>query len=120
MTRRLLSFTFSRKDLEQLPRVNASSAHWTAVGHFDVVSNSPAHYGRFSDGTWWLYRVACSFPQPLEATNALADCVALYPLHLDCTVDSLPVRSQLGGFYGSWITVELTGPFKGEPGSEGW
>ncbi len=30
------------------------------------------------------------------------------------------VRPQPGGFYGGWITPELTGPFKGESGSEGW
>ena len=39
MTRCLLSFTFSRKDVEQLPWVNASSAHWTEVSHSDVGNN---------------------------------------------------------------------------------
>ncbi len=38
----------------------------------------------------------------------LADCVAFYPAALDCRVD------------GAWITPELFGPFKGEPGSEDW
>jgi hypothetical protein len=30
------------------------------------------------------------------------------------------VTPQPGGFYGGWITPELVGPFKGEPGSEHW
>ena len=27
---------------------------------------------------------------------------------------------QPGGFYGGWVTPEVVGPFKGEPGTEGW
>jgi len=50
----------------------------------------------------------------------LADCVALYAAGLDCRVDGAPVTPQPGGFYGGWITPELCGPFKGEPGSSGW
>lgn len=46
--------------------------------------------------------------------------VAFYPAALDCTVAGAPVRAQPGGFYGGWITPELVGPFKGEPGSEDW
>ena len=26
----------------------------------------------------------------------------------------------LSGFYGGWITDDIVGPFKGEPGTEGW
>lgn len=64
--------------------------------------------------------VAWSYPRPLEGAEALADCVAFYPAELDCRVDGAAVRPQPGGFYGGWITPELTGPFKGEPGSTGW
>jgi uncharacterized protein (DUF427 family) len=28
--------------------------------------------------------------------------------------------SQAGDFYGGWITSDIVGPFKGEPGTEGW
>ena len=67
-----------------------------------------------------VHKVAWSYPQPLAGAEALANCVAFYPGALDCRVDGAPVRSQPGGFYGGWITPELVGPFKGEPGSEGW
>ena len=30
------------------------------------------------------------------------------------------MRAQAGGFYGGWITDDVVGPFKGEPGTSGW
>ena len=35
-------------------------------------------------------------------------------------VDGEQARPQAGGFYGGWITDEVVGPFKGEPGTLGW
>ena len=35
-------------------------------------------------------------------------------------MDDERARPQPGGFYGGWITSDLAGPFKGEPGTEGW
>ena len=37
-----------------------------------------------------------------------------------CFVAGERVRPQPGGFYGGWITADLIGPFKGEPGTFGW
>ena len=50
----------------------------------------------------------------------IADHIAFYPTQLQCTVDGQQVFPQPSGFYGGWITPELVGPFKGEPGSESW
>ena len=80
----------------------------------------PAHYWGLVDGAYALRRVGWSYPQPLAGAEAIADCVALYPGELDCTVGGAAVAAQPGGFYGGWITPELVGPFKGVPGSEGW
>lgn len=80
----------------------------------------PARYWSLVDAQRRLDRVAWSYPQPLPGAEALADRVAFYAGDLDCTVDGAPVRPQPGGFYGGWITPELVGPFKGEPGSHGW
>jgi uncharacterized protein (DUF427 family) len=80
----------------------------------------PARYWTLVDGTRRLSGVAWSYPEPLPGAEALADCVAFYPAQLDCTVDGAPVTPQPGGFYGGWITPDLAGPFKGEPGSSGW
>ncbi len=37
-----------------------------------------------------------------------------------CLVDGVPVRAQPGDFYGGWITPDVVGPFKGDPGTWGW
>ena len=37
-----------------------------------------------------------------------------------CYVGDELATPQAGDFYGGWITPEITGPFKGEPGTEGW
>ena len=66
----------------------------------------PAQYWSLVDGDRSLVKVAWSYPQPLEGAEALANRVAFYPVDaLECRVDGAP---------------ELVGPFKGEPGSEGW
>lgn len=80
----------------------------------------PARYWSLVSGERRLPNVAWSYPQPLAGAEALAECVAFYPAALECTVDGAAVTAQPGGFYGGWITPELVGPFKGDPGSEGW
>ncbi|MBA4216012.1 MAG: hypothetical protein C0460_01625 [Methylibium sp.] len=80
----------------------------------------PATYWQLVDGTRRLERVAWSYPQPLPGAEPLAGCVAFYAHALSCEVGGQPVRPQPGGFYGGWITPDLAGPFKGDPGSGGW
>lgn len=80
----------------------------------------PASYWSLVEGERRLERVAWSYPKPLAGGEPLGGCVAFYPASLDCRVDGARVKPQPGGFYGGWITPELVGPFKGEPGSEGW
>lgn len=80
----------------------------------------PARYWTLVDGQRRLDRVAWSYPAPLAGAEVIADCVAFYPTHLVCTVGGVAVTPQPSGFYGGWITPELVGPFKGEPGSSEW
>jgi hypothetical protein len=35
-------------------------------------------------------------------------------------VDDVVATPQPGGFYGGWVTPDVVGPFKGEPGTAGW
>ncbi len=79
-----------------------------------------ARYWSLVDGDRCLPNVAWSYPSPSVGAEAIADCVTLYPSHLECRVGGAPVTPQPGRFYGGWITPELTGPFKGDPGSDGW
>jgi uncharacterized protein (DUF427 family) len=66
-------------------------------------------------------RVAWCYPDPTRAFAAIKDYVAFYCLPMDaCLVDGERARPQPGGFYGGWITDDVVGPFKGEPGTGHW
>lgn len=80
-----------------------------------------AHYvslragGRVSPDCGWTY------PDPTPGFRPLKDHVAFYAGRVDeCWVEDERARPQPGGFYGGWVTSDLEGPFKGEPGTEGW
>lgn len=65
--------------------------------------------------------VAWYYPEPAHAFASLRNHVAFYAAPMDaCYVDGEKVEPQPGQFYGGWITSDIVGPFKGEPGSEGW
>ena len=66
-------------------------------------------------------KVAWYYPDPKPTYEGLKDHVAFYPGPMEaCYVDGERVRPQPGGFYGGWITGDIVGPFKGEPGTQGW
>ncbi len=79
-----------------------------------------AVYWNVTVGDRTVERGAWSYPLPTERFIAITDHRAFYPSMFDCFVDDEPVRAQAGGFYGGWITSDLVGPFKGEPGTMGW
>jgi len=61
------------------------------------------------------------FPDPTPAFAPIRDHIAVHAGPMDgCFVAGERVRPQPGGFYGGWITADLIGPFKGEPGTSGW
>ncbi len=67
-----------------------------------------------------LERAGWSYPEPFPGFEAIRDYFAFHPAPLECFVDGIRVLPQPGRFYGGWVTPELVGPFKGEPGSETW
>lgn len=78
--------------------------------YFDVVAN-----GRTAPRAAWRYQA------PTDGFAAIAAFLAFYAGPMDhCSVAGEVVRPQPGGFYGGWITSNVVGPFKGEPGSMGW
>ena len=80
------------------------------ASYFDVVGED-----RQIPGAAWSYEA------PIDDDFAeLAGAVAFYASDLECLVDGERARPQPGGFYGGWITNDLVGPFKGEPGTGGW
>lgn len=65
--------------------------------------------------------VAWVFTDPKPGYEAIRGRIAFYPGRVDAAfVDGERVIPQPGTFYGGWITSDVVGPFKGEPGSWGW
>lgn len=95
--------------LERSP--NSSFCEWKGLaGYYSITVND-----KQCQNAAWFY------PNPNSAFVALKDCVAFYPQLMDaCYVDGEEVEPQPGGFYGGWITKDIVGPFKGEPGTMGW
>ena len=66
-------------------------------------------------------RAAWEYPAPTTPFSAIKDHLAFYAGPMDgCYVDDEKVIPQPGGFYGGWITGDIVGPFKGEPGTMSW
>ncbi len=64
---------------------------------------------------------AWSYPQPTPSFLSIRDYVAFFAHLMEaCFVDGERVQPQPGNFYGGWITRNVTGPFKGEPGTWNW
>ncbi|GIM77596.1 DUF427 domain-containing protein [Winogradskya consettensis] len=81
------------------------------------------------DATYWdlsvggarIPEAAWSYEDPSPAYAEMTGAVAFYPSKVDeCRVGDEVVRAQEGDFYGGWITSDITGPFKGGPGTRGW
>lgn len=95
--------------LEPSPRISfcewkGSASYWTVRVGDRVARDSAWGYG-----------------DPMAPFEGLAGYLAFYCGAMDaCWVDGERARPQPGGFYGGWVTRDLVGPFKGEPGSWGW
>jgi uncharacterized protein (DUF427 family) len=88
-----------------------TSCEWKGLArHRDVVVD-----GRAAPDAAWTY----SDPKP--GYEELSGYIAFYASRVDeCWMDEERVTPQPGSYYGGWITSDIEGPFKGEPGSEGW
>lgn len=84
---------------------------WKGAGAYYTVRVD----GKEATNAAWYY------PSPTTAFAPIRNYVAFYPSLMDaCYVDGELVQPQPGGFYGGWITSEVVGPFKGEPGTMRW
>jgi uncharacterized protein (DUF427 family) len=107
------TFYLPRRDvrMEYLePAGGGSRCEWKGEAtYFDVVVGQQ----RYPRAAW-------SYESPFGEFEPVAGHLCFYATHLTCLVDGHRVKPQPGGFYGGWITPELVGPFKGEPGTSGW
>lgn len=80
-----------------------------------------ANYYSLTVGDKQVRKVAWYYPNPTPSFAAIKNYVAFYAGPMDaCMVDGEKVIPQPGRFYGGWITSDIVGPFKGEPGTTGW
>jgi uncharacterized protein (DUF427 family) len=102
------------EDVRMAHLVEASGPSWCEwkgrASYYDVVV-----------GDKRAVRAAWTYHEPSERFEGIKDHVAFYAGPMDaCYVDGERVRPQPGGFYGGWITDDVVGPFKGEPGTQRW
>ena len=107
------TFYLPREDVQfdlLRPAGRRSFCEWKGqAGYFDA-----------QGGGATIEQAAWSYERPLDAFAAIAGHISFYPGRVGCHLDGESVRSQAGGFYGGWVTDEIVGPFKGEPGTGGW
>jgi uncharacterized protein (DUF427 family) len=92
------------------PAPGSSVCEWKGTARYRTVRAAPMV----------LNAVGWSYDEPLPAFEALRAHLSFYPARSDYYVDAVRIKGQAGGFYGGWITPELVGPFKGDPGTSGW
>ena len=63
---------------------------------------------------------AWRYAEVFEEFASIRNWPSFYPNRVTCYVGDDVVTPQPGGYYGGWVTPNLKGPIKGEPGSGGW
>jgi len=64
--------------------------------------------------------IGWSYPHPNTTFAAIENWLCFYPSRVSCFVNGQAARAQASEFYGGWITDEIIGPFKGDPGTGHW
>ncbi len=93
------------------PAAGRSFCEWKgAAVYFDLVS-----------GELRVRSAAWAYPTPTPGFRSIAGYVAFYILdRVQGSVGEAQASPQPGGFYGGWVTPNLTGTIKGAPGTDGW
>jgi uncharacterized protein (DUF427 family) len=80
-----------------------------------------ASYYRLADGPSGRPEIAWTYLDPQPGYASIRGYLAFYPGRVDqAWIDDELVTPQDGDFYGGWISSDVTGPFKGGPGTRGW
>jgi uncharacterized protein (DUF427 family) len=110
------------------------------VDDVDMARLRPSPHTTFcewkGDASYWTYEsvergpdgpvrripnVAWSYEDPLPGYESIRGCLAFYAQLVDeAWVGDERATPQPGRYYGGWVTSNVVGPFKGEPGSAGW
>lgn len=99
--------------------VDEQSLRESSATSFCEWKGSATYYDIVIDGRTFE-RAAWSYNDPNPGFREIRGYYSFYPAEVDCFVDKQRVKPQPGSFYGGWMTPEIVGPVKGEPGSGGW
>jgi len=86
-----------------------SFCEWKGAAQYWRLANAPN-----GEAIGW------SYPDPRPPFTDIRDWLCFYPGRIACFIDQERVRPQEGGFYGGWVTANITGPWKGSPGTSNW
>jgi len=90
-------------------------------GHSVCEWKGTASYFDAAGGGEVAERAAWGYPAPNPRYTELRDWVSFFPARVGAAyLDDERVTPQAGAFYGGWVTAEIQGPMKGEPGTESW
>ncbi|MFK7849026.1 MAG: DUF427 domain-containing protein [Rhodothermales bacterium] len=92
-----------------MPVDGQSNCEWKGAARYWVLKKAPE-----------LGPIGWDYPSPNPAFGSIRNALSFYPDKVDCFVDGEHVRPQPGQFYGGWVTDEIVGPVKGEPGTGHW
>jgi uncharacterized protein (DUF427 family) len=93
------------------PYEEPSFCEWKGVAQYWTVRT----HDRVAEKAAWSYET------PDEGFEPICGHLAFYAGKMDaCNVGDDRVTPQPGEYYGGWITPNIVGPFKGEPGSSRW
>ncbi|KAI8831034.1 hypothetical protein BJ741DRAFT_617970 [Chytriomyces cf. hyalinus JEL632] len=97
-------------DMKRLVELKGQSSfcEWKGAATYWAISNASAQ------------PVAWSYEKPRSEFAALQGHICFYPSRVECYVNDERVRPQPSEFYGGWVTDEVIGPFKGDPGTSHW
>ena len=93
------------------PSERRTFCEWKGVAEYaDIVVGDV----RVADAGW-------TYREPVARFHEVANHWAFYAQSADeCWIDDERVTSNEGSFYGGWVTANVTGPFKGAPGTGHW
>ncbi len=108
------SYYLPQEDLRMeyfIPSNGRSTCEWKGPAQYFTISVND----RKAENAAWCY------PSPTPSFEQMKGYVAFYPRMMDeCRVAGEIATPQAGGFYGGWVTKDIVGPMKGEPGTWGW
>ncbi len=96
--------------------VNHAALAAVAGSSFCEWKGAAAYWGLADGGDM----IGWSYPDPSASFAAIRGAYSFYPGRVACYVDGERVKPQPGHFYGGWMTSDVVGPVKGDPGTGHW